>query len=82
MITKYYIEFVDFNGNFVLQSKWFDTENEALIWLLENFDFIDYDNIECFIMYADFDEEDDFGDIELSMKITPNKLQEFRSRLL
>lgn len=82
MVTKYYIEFADFNGNFVLQSKWFDTENEAIVWLLENFDFIDYDNIECFVMYADFDEEDDFGDIELSMKLTPRKLQEFRSKLL
>lgn len=82
MTTKYYIEFVDFNDNFMLQSKWFDTENEALLWLLENFDFIDYDNVECSLMYADFDKDDDFGDIELSMKITPYNLQKFRSRVL
>ena len=74
MTTKYYVEFVDKdeNCNFVMQSQWFLTEERAEEWMVQEFDFIDFDRLSVFIMSADFDEDDDFGDIELSKQITRN----------
>ena len=70
MLTRYYIEFVHINSqeeNYDMQSKWFDTKEEAKQWLSENFDFIS-DDMSVFLMEADFVDENDY-DIVSSTKI-------------
>ena len=57
---KYYIEFVIAKtGNTMdMQSKWFDTEEQAIEWLSKSFDYISM-QIEAFLMKAEWDEEED-----------------------
>ena len=70
MLIRYYIEFVHANSqeeNYDMQSKWFNTTEEARHWLSENFDFIS-DDISVFLMTAEFTDEGDY-DIVSSAKI-------------
>ena len=71
MKTKYYVEFVDKdeNCNFVMQSQWFLYKEDAENWLFREFDFIDFDKLSIFIMSANFDKYNHFGDIELCKQI-------------
>lgn len=84
MTTKFYIEFVDNeqNCNFVMQSKWFVTESDAIHWLTTNFDYIDFDKLSVFVMSADFDENNNFGDIELTKEITEHEYLKLRKKYL
>lgn len=84
MTTKYYIEFVDKNEccDFVMQSKWFLTETDAIQWLIADFDHIDLEKFSIFVMSADFDDEGDFGDIELSKEITEHEYLKLRKNYL
>ena len=64
-MKKYYIEFWFDTGHiYDLQSKWFDTKEEAIEWLKE-FDYINYDACEIHLMSMPFDEEENefYGDI-------------------
>ena len=66
---KYYAELIDDNeatinqyaNNFLLQSKWFDTEQEVLDWV-KTVDYIDWD-FRWLMMSAYFDESGVFDDI-------------------
>ena len=63
---KYYVEF-SYEGDCTqrIQSKWFNTEQDALDFYKNMFDHVDW----CYdvdVMYAEYDEETDtYGDIEL-----------------
>lgn len=69
MKQKYYAELIDDNeatrneytNNYLLQSKWFDTEQEVFDWI-KTIDYIDWD-FKWLMMSAYFDEEGVFGDI-------------------
>lgn len=64
---KYYAELIDdysnneYDNNFLLQSKWFDTEQAVFDWV-KTIDYID-DNFKWLMMSAYFDEQDNFDDI-------------------
>lgn len=64
-MTKYYVEFEikDSGEIFSMQSRWFDTKEEALDWFEDSFDLI-REEISVFLMSAEFG-EDKYGDIEL-----------------
>lgn len=64
-ITQYYIEFYTADhydemhtANFVIQSKWFDTKDEALSWFHNSFDYIDSEEIEVDLMAAEWDDNE------------------------
>lgn len=58
-ITQYYVEFVDReSGDYVLQSKWFDTKEEAEKWANESFDYIRDTAIDMDLMKAEWDDEE------------------------
>ena len=65
---KYYAELIndnvctnEYSENYLLQSKWFDTEQEVLDWV-KTVDYIDWD-FKWLMMTAYFDEEGNYGDI-------------------
>jgi hypothetical protein len=71
-MKKYYIEFLFYNqtknGCYDLQSKWFDTEKEAIEWT-KTFDYVS-ENIEMYLMSAEWNEEEDFyEDIQQERKV-------------
>ena len=58
-ITQYYVEFVDReSGDYVLQSKWFDTQKEAEKWAKDSFDYIRNTAIDMGLMKAEWDDEE------------------------
>ena len=60
-MRRYYIEFynpMEDSSKYLLQTKWFDTEAEALEWYKENIDF-KRDDIEAQLMSAETDILDD-----------------------
>ena len=61
--TKYYVEFesTESQNKYSIQSKYFDTEQEAIQWYKDSFDYVDTDEIIVGIMKAEM-EEDDNGD--------------------
>lgn len=65
---KYYVEITDMvYGGYILQSQWFDTIKKAKNWA-NNIQFLET----CYsidIMVAEFDENDDYGDIEIAEHI-------------
>ena len=70
--VKYYIELrhCDDGSNYALQSKWFDTLEQAREWYKNDIDFVgeDYD---AYIMYAEYDTtSDSYGDIEQLEQLT------------
>lgn len=69
-MKKYYIEFLFYgqteNNCYDLQSKWFDTEKEAIEWT-KTFDYVS-DNVEMYLMSAVWENEE-YGDIEQERKV-------------
>jgi hypothetical protein len=69
-MKKYYIEFLFYNQTkndcYDLQSKWFDTEKEAIEWT-KTFDYVS-ENIEMYLMSAIWENEE-YGDIEQERKV-------------
>ncbi len=62
-ITQYYIEFYQYGNtdkNYVIQSKWFDTQEEAEQWLFDSFDFIDKEEIGADLMAAEWDDKEGY----------------------
>lgn len=58
-ITQYYVEFVDReSGDYVLQSKWFDTQKEAEKWANDSFDYIRHTSIDMDLMSAEWDDKE------------------------
>lgn len=71
-MKKYYIEFVfernDPFNHYDLQSKWFDTEEEAIKWT-ESFDYVET-NISMYLMSAEWNEIEGFyGDIKQERRV-------------
>ena len=52
-MKRYYVEIVDIDGDYKVQSRWFDTEQEALEWT----NTIDYCGLAICLMSAEFDNE-------------------------
>lgn len=64
--VKYYVEIVhcEDSSDFAIQSKWFDTYEQAREWFDKDVDFLG-ENYNAYIMYAEWDaERDSYGDIE------------------
>lgn len=65
---QYYIEFVaDIDGGsypYHMQSRYFDTQEEATEWVTENFDFIDLSVISIFLMSFDGADIDQVGKMD------------------
>lgn len=72
MKTKYYVEFEHTadEESYCLQSKWFDTKEDAITWYRTSFDFVRTDDIIVSVMKAEFDEYDIPLDIEFVEDIT------------
>lgn len=69
-MKKYYIEIVNVEmGEYVIQTKWFETEEDAINFMTENFDFIDRGTYALDLMSAVFDEEGVYGDIKLERRL-------------
>ena len=72
-MTKYYIEFEHTadEESYCLQSKWFDTKEDAIKWYRTSFDFVRTDDIFVSVMRAEFEDNCMYGDIEFDEDITP-----------
>ena len=61
---KYYVEFTDDNlgitNNYVMQSKWFDTEEEARKWFTNLSRDLDFNQLKVSLMKAEWDEDEYF----------------------
>lgn len=70
-VKKFYIELVDIADNeYIIQSKWFDTEEEAIEFMKKNFDFIDTGSYGVDLMSANFYEGDEiYEDIKLERRL-------------
>lgn len=69
-MRKYYIEVVWHNNkdNYILQSKWFDTEEQALEWA-KGIDYV-VEYIDVYLMSSEWNNETDtYIDIEQERKI-------------
>lgn len=79
MKTKYYVEFKNTEDGWFyhIQSKWFNTKQQALKWYKDSFDFIRYETTIVWLMSAKFDDNGEYGDInnveELKPEIFVNK---------
>ena len=61
-MNKYYIEIVDTSNDnelYAIQSKWFNTEKEAIEWFESNFDYIDRRFVP-YVMTSEFCNEDEY----------------------
>lgn len=68
---KYYLEFVirKTSNSYDLQSKWFDSEEEALKWLNDSFDYTSM-QVEVWLMSAEwFEDLSTYGDIEQERRV-------------
>lgn len=64
--VKYYVEIVhcEDSSDYSIQSKWFDTLEQAREWFDINIDFLG-ENYDAYVMHAEWDEtSDSYGDIE------------------
>lgn len=70
-VKKFYIEFVDVaSDDYIIQTKWFDTEEEAIGFIKENFDFIDRGTYGVDLMSAIFPEGDEtYEDIKFERRL-------------
>lgn len=71
-MTKYYVEFEHTadEESYCLQSKWFDTKEDAIKWYRTSFDFVRTDDVIVSVMKAEFDDNGMCGDIEFVDFIT------------
>jgi hypothetical protein len=59
-ITQYYVEFYQYGASdsYIMQSRWFDTQEEAEQWYETSFDFINHGEIGADLMAAEWDDEE------------------------
>lgn len=71
-MKKYYIEFecVSSEKSYSIQSKWFDTKEEAKYWYRTSFDYIDSDDIVVSLMSAEVPADGGYDDIKFEEEIT------------
>lgn len=71
-MKKYYVEFENLEDDYsyCLQSRWFDTKEQALNWYKTNFDFIRNRTMIARIMSSEFDENGEYTDIKYEEDIT------------
>ena len=71
-MEKYYIEFEHTadDESYCLQSKWFDTSEDAVMWYIESFDFVRKDDVIVSLMKGKSDEFGNYDDIECVLVIT------------
>lgn len=74
-MAKYYVEFEHLadEESYCIQSRWFKTRKQAIDWYKKNFDFIRED-VSVYLMKAEFDEEENYGDIEFVEELGKNHL--------
>lgn len=55
-MERYYIEFVDTDSQapYLIQTKWFETKEEAKEWFREN---IEFNKLDAYLMTAEFNED-------------------------
>lgn len=69
-VLKYYIEFVLIIDSFdaptenIIQSKWFETKEEALKWYHTSFDDVDYRVVSAQLRTAEFNDKRDYRVID------------------
>lgn len=69
-MKKYYIEIVNVEtDDYIIQTKWFETEEEAINFMKENFDFIYRGTYALDLMSAVFDKEGVYGDIKFERRL-------------
>lgn len=69
-MKKYYIEIVNVEtDDYIIQTKWFETEEEAINFMKENFDFIDTGTYAIDLMSAVFDTEHVYSDIKFERRL-------------
>lgn len=69
-MKNYYIEIVDReNGEYVMQSRYFDTKRKAVNWLRTNWDYIDVAKVGVCIMTTQWSDDGDSYDITESEEI-------------
>lgn len=63
--TQYYVEIVDKeSGDYILQSRWFDNQEDAEQWAFDSFDYIRNSAVDLDLMKAEWDDEEGiYGDI-------------------
>jgi len=71
--NKFYVEmwFEDYE-DYIIQSIWFDTPDEAENWYHNTFDYID-ENITAELMYSIIDNEGNYGDIDTLTKLSDKR---------
>ena len=74
---KYYIEITNYNGEYIFQTKWFDTKEQAMNWLKDNVAWCDLDNYNLYIMKSAF-EDGWHTDIEKDIQIDFDTLCKLR----
>jgi hypothetical protein len=57
-MKKYYIELATNSGDVILQSKWYDTKEEAIAWA-ENIEYIGWVSAILCLMSSEWDTEED-----------------------
>lgn len=69
-MKKYYIEiFKEDSGDYIIQSDWFDSEEQAIEWC-KTIAYLDIYDYEIWLMSSEWDEESDtYTDIECVRKI-------------
>lgn len=71
-MKKYYIDIHIKNNGYVLQSKLFSTEKQAMKWFVKSFDYVDFASMTFYLVVADYKKDDfeDYVDIESYNEIT------------
>lgn len=57
-MKKYYIELATNSGDVILQSKWYNTKEEAIAWA-ENVEYIGWSSVILCLMSSEWDIEED-----------------------
>lgn len=70
MEKKYYIDIGIKNNGYSLKSKLFSTEKKAMDWFVKSFDYVDFDNLEFYIMVVDYEKYEDYVETTILKKIT------------
>lgn len=73
MKTKYYVEFKNTEDGwfFDIQSKWFNTKQQAIKWYIDSFDFIRRATTIVSLMSANFDDDGEYDDIVFVEELKP-----------
>ena len=73
---KFYVEFesTESQNIYSLQSRYFDTDSEAIAWYRNNFDYVDMNEIIVSLMKAVFDDNEELQEIIYVCDITAKYL--------